>query len=75
MRMALAMDMNRGNVAKNDPYDIGSPEWVDRQLRQKYASSNSSRIRINMFGKYRWAYELHDDFSNEMLGLLDAKDS
>ena len=47
--------------------DIESPEWVGRQLKQKYVKTGGEQQRLQLYGKYLRGYELADEFINRTI--------
>ncbi|OYY32172.1 MAG: hypothetical protein B7Y28_22730 [Polaromonas sp. 16-63-31] len=78
MRMSLFADRNFGKSRTTDLSYIESPEWVGRQLRQRYAEPRSPPLRIRLYGKFLRGCQLSDEFVEKTLtksGLLEAKTS
>jgi hypothetical protein len=62
MRMALLVDTNYGKNFTTEMADIESPEWVGRQLKQRYVQPGAEQKRIQLYGKFLRGYELAGDF-------------
>jgi len=67
MRMALLVDANYGRRFTTDLGDIESPEWVGRQLKQKYVKAEVAQQRVNLYGKYLRCYELSEEFISKAI--------
>ena len=72
MRMALLVDSNYGKRFTTDLGDIESPEWVGRQLKQKYVKTGAAQQRVNLYGKYLRCYELSDEFIDKAIKRVSA---
>jgi hypothetical protein len=67
MRMALLVDSNYGKGFVTELSDIESPEWVGRQLKQKYVKTGGEQQRLQLYGKYLRSYELAEEFINRTI--------
>jgi hypothetical protein len=76
MRMALLVDTNYGKGFVTELSDIESPEWVGRQLKQKYVKTGGEQQRLQLYGKYLRGYELADEFINRTIakGMKETPD-
>jgi hypothetical protein len=62
MRMALLVDPNFRKSLTTELSEIESPEWIGRQLRQRYADADVELPRTNLYGKYLRSYQLSEEF-------------
>ena len=68
MEMRTLVDDNYGKEFTTSLAMIEKPEWVGRTLRQVYAEdANALQARTNMFGKGLRAYQLSNEFLNEVM--------
>lgn len=70
MRMSLFADRNFGKSRSTDLADIESPEWVGRQLRQRYAEPGSNQPRLQMYGRFLRGCQLSGEFIKKTLEKL-----
>jgi hypothetical protein len=60
--MALLVDPNFRKSLTTELSEIESPEWIGRQLRQRYADADVELPRTNLYGKYLRSYQLSEEF-------------
>lgn len=67
MRMSLYSERNFGKSHTTDLSCIESPEWVGRQLRQRYAEPGERPPRQQLYGKFLRSCRISDEFIRKTL--------